>query len=73
MSITDTSEKKWLSPKEAARKTGFSVKTLYTYMSQGKIAYSKMGLGRGARVRIENGDLESFMTENRRKAFTKEV
>ena len=64
----------WLTPVEAGKRTALRAKTIYHYLQTGRLAYTKLGNGRGSRVRIKESDLIAFMESGRRAAFNmKEV
>lgn len=62
----------YFSPKQVAEQTHLAVKTIYSYMRKGKLGYSKLGDGRGSRVRISEADVEKLMSDSRRKPFAVE-
>lgn len=62
----------WHSPAEVAERASVRVKTVYGWMQKGLLPFSKLGVGRGARVRIKESDLLSFMDARRRAAFAQE-
>lgn len=61
----------WLTPEEAGIRTALKVKTIYHYLQIGRLAYTKLGEGKGSRVRIKESDLLAFMESGRRVAFNK--
>lgn len=63
----------YFSPKDAAIRLSLSRKTVYSLMRTGKLAYCKLGSGRGSRVRISEEDIAKFMEDRRRKPFATEA
>ena len=69
----DRKNEVWHSPIEVATITSVKVRTVYGWLRKGLLPYTKLGNGRGSRVRIKSTDLTEFMDSGRRIAITKEA
>ena len=62
----------YYTPQEVAEKLHFSRKFVYDLMRKGELGYSKLGNGRGSRIRISSEDVKEFMEYMRHKPLAQE-